>query len=132
MDCPDGARIFVDASLIGLGIRLAAEDERVIHTQHADWPFDAQTRDEEWLAFVGQCGFTVIMRDKRIRYRPREGELLRRFRIPAIVVATSKNLAVDDQVELVQRHWEEIESAIAKEPGLHHLTMSGLERMVTY
>ena len=129
MDCPDGFRIFFDASLTGHAVHLAVEDPRIIYVGHQDWPLSQSATDRDWLAYVGRCGIPVVMRDKRIRTRPGERDALLAAGVTAIVVATSRNLSIAEFADLFERCSDEIEAALVGEPGLHHLTMAGLKPM---
>lgn len=53
--------------------------------QHAEH-FAPDTKDEEWLAIVGQRGWYVLTHDRRIRYKPNEIAAVRTFGIGLFVV----------------------------------------------
>lgn len=130
MTCPEGFRVFVDANLTALGRWLASRGEGFIHVGHKDWTLEPDSIDEEWLDFVGRCGWGVLMRDKAVRYRPRERAMLEKHRMTAIVIATRQNLSFDEQQRLVEKHWVAIEEVYgADEPGIYHLTTAGVRLM---
>jgi len=133
VDCPEGFRVFVDANLTGLGASLASKDPRFIHVGHPDWPLPPDALDEEWLDYVGRCGWCILIRDKRIRYRPREKAMLKRHRMTAVVVATSQNLDLGKQEDLIKQHWDVLKETFEQaRPGLYHLTQSGIRQMEAF
>lgn len=133
MICPEGVRVFVDATLTGLGEQLASRHAGFIHVGHPDWPLAADALDEEWLDVVGRCGWGVLIRDKMIRHRPREKAMLARHRMTAVVLATGRNLAIRQQLELIERHWTELDGVFTRAvPGLYHLTQGGIRQMAAY
>lgn len=130
MRCPKGFRVFVDANLTALGRWLALRDEGFIHVGHKDWTLRPDSIDEEWLDFVGRCGWGVLMRDKAVRYRPRERAMLEKHRMTAIVIATRQNLSFEEQRRLVDEHWEAIDEVYkVGAPGIYHLTTGGVRLM---
>jgi hypothetical protein len=54
--------------------------------------------DEEWLRDVGACGWVVLMKDDRIRYRPAELAALEAAEVRALCL-TAGNLRGSDQAE---------------------------------
>ncbi len=125
-------RIFFDASLIGVAQALEADDERIIYPGHPDWPFSQDTRDEEWLKYIGERDWCVMLRDKRIRYRSSERASLEAHRVRAVVIATSRNLTIAENVALLKRSWGGIEEALAGPPSYRHLTLSGFTTLLEY
>lgn len=130
---PSGAaRFFFDANMIGVGRALARAIPGIVYPGHHDWPFAQGEDDRVWLAYVGDRGWCVIMRDKKIRTRATERAALEAHHVRAVVVATRKNLTIADNVSLLQTHWDDIRTVVAAPAALYHLTLRGLRRMVTY
>lgn len=130
MGCPEGIRVFIDANLTGLGAYLASRSEDFIHVGHPEWPLSPDASDEEWLDFVGDCGWSVLMRDKMIRQRPRERAMLEKHRMTAVVIATRRNLNLAEQQDLIDEHWDALQEVfLSAVPGLYHLTQGGVRQM---
>ena len=83
------ARFFVDENDLALGRSLAHARKDVLHPGHVRLPdVPLGTPDAQWLPIVGELGLVVITRDKKIRSRPAEAELviaagIRGFVLPA-------------------------------------------------
>lgn len=69
-------RWFVDESMIAIGKALASVRNDLVYPGHASCPIDRGMADEDWLPIVGENGWVVLMRDKRIRYRKPERDRL--------------------------------------------------------
>jgi len=125
-------RFFFDASLLGVARIMAQSHDRITYPGHSKWPFGQDEDDETWLQLVGDRGWCAIFRDKRIRYRTTERAALVRHRARAVVVATSRNLTIKDNVALLERHWSDVERTLVDAPALYHLTSAGLRKKLTY
>jgi uncharacterized protein with PIN domain len=106
---------FVDRSLgrwaVPSALR-AAGFEVVAH----DDVFAADTDDDIWLAEAGAQGWIVLMKDDRIRYRPRERAALEAARVQAFAL-TSANLTGEQQAHLLTTHANRIEQFCADHSG---------------
>lgn len=125
-------RIFFDANLIGVARALESVDERIVYPGHPDYPLSQDVPDEQWLRYVGARDWCAILRDKRIRYRSPQQAVLKRFKVRAVVIATSRSLSVAENVDLLRKHWYEIERGLTGPPSFRHLTMSGIQTMLEY
>lgn len=121
-----------DANLIGVARVLEKDDDRIVYPGHKDYPLSQDAPDEEWLRYVGERNWCAIFRDKRIRYRSPQQAVLKEFRVRAVVIATSRSLNIEDNVNLLLRHWDEVEVTLTGPPGFKHLTMSGMKTMFEY
>ena len=74
-------RLKVPGLLRDAGLRLTMLSE------HYGVPGDETVPDEEWLELAGSRGWAVLMKDKRIRYRPHEREAIERFRVCCFCLA---------------------------------------------
>jgi hypothetical protein len=111
-------RLFVDESALGLGKTLALARRDVIHTGHKLIPeVPLGALDTEWIPEVGTRELVVISRDKRIRTKPAEVELLRDHKMRVFWIAGKKDLSTWDTLVRVVRRWDEIERAIATKGG---------------
>jgi hypothetical protein len=92
---PEQLVFFVDRSLgrkiIPGALREAGEEVRV-HDEH----FPQDTRDEVWLADVGQRGWVVLTKDKHIRYRALEIHALRAADVRAFVLTSRGDLSGEE------------------------------------
>ncbi len=71
------ARFFVDENDLALGRSLALARKDVVHPGHTRLPeVPVGTRDRDWLPVAGRLGLIVITRDKKIRSRPVEADLV--------------------------------------------------------
>jgi predicted nuclease of predicted toxin-antitoxin system len=88
---PERLIFFIDRSLgrrvVPNGLRAAGEEVR-IHDEH--FPQDA--KDETWLAAVGRSGWVVLTKDKHIRYRAAEIQVLRAANVRAFVLTSRGDL----------------------------------------
>jgi predicted nuclease of predicted toxin-antitoxin system len=106
---------FVDRSLGQRAVPFALRDtgfQVVIH----DDVFAADTDDEVWLAEAGAQGWIVLMKDDRIRYRPRERAALQAAGVQAFAL-TNANLTGDEQARLLRTHASHIEQFCVEHPG---------------
>lgn len=111
---------------------LPAPWNRIIYPGHSDWPFSQDAPDEEWLRYIGQRDWCVILKDKRIRYRPPQKAVLQAHRVRAVVIATRRNLTIGENVTSLRRNWSGIEASLSGPPSLRHLTLSGFTTMLEY
>lgn len=96
--------IFDENLSVGLvkGLREFGED---VH--HITEYFPAGTPDEEWLKFIGENGWFLITRDKRIRRRPIEKEALKRYKIGTFFLG-GKRIGGWDMIKQVVVMWQRI------------------------
>ena len=84
-------------------------------SEHYGFPGDETVPDEEWLELAGSRGWAVLMKDKRIRYRPHEREAIEKFRVRCFCLA-GRNLPADEMAEQFLRRLPAIARA-CQEPG---------------
>ena len=125
-------RIFFDANLIGVARAIETEKDRIIYPGHPEWPLSQDAPDEDWLRCVGQRDWCVILKDKRIRYRPPQRAVLEAYRVRAVVISTKQNLTIGENAALLRRYWSGIEASLSDPPSLRHLTLSGFPTMLEY
>ena len=86
----------------------------VIHAGHKFIPeAPLGALDTEWIPGVAARGLAVILRDKRVRTKPAEVELLRSHKMRVFWIAGKKDLSTWDTLVRVVRRWDEIERALA-------------------
>jgi hypothetical protein len=106
---------FIDRSLGQRAVPSALRDagfEVVIH----DDVFAPDTDDEVWLAEAGARDWIVLMKDDRIRYRPRERAALEAAWVRAFALTNAK-LTGEEQALLFRMHAGRIERFCAEYPG---------------
>jgi len=116
---PAKLRLFVDESALGLGKVLAMARRDVVHTGHPLVPeVPLGTVDPVWIPAIAGRDLTVIARDKRIRTKPGELELLREHGLRVFWIAGKRDLTTWDALGRLVRRWADIENALAeKGPG---------------
>lgn len=116
---PSQLRLFVDESALGLGRVLAMARRDVVHTGHPLVPeVPLGALDPDWIPAVAARGLAVIGRDKRIRTKPGELELLRGHFLRVFWIAGKRDLPTWDALSRLVRRWADIEDALtAKGPG---------------
>ena len=110
-------RFYVDESALGLGKTLEAARKDVIHVGHRLIPeCPLGTPDPDWMAAVAQRGLVVIGRDKRIRSRPGEREVLQRQGLKVLRVGGAQDLSTWEWLGRFVRHWQTIEEVLEARP----------------
>lgn len=110
-------RFYVDESALGLGKTLAAARKDTIHCGHPLIPeCPLGILDPDWMPIVAAKGYIVIGRDKRIRSRPGERELLRENGLRVLRVGGSQDLSTWDWLGRFVRHWNAIEQIVTDRP----------------
>jgi hypothetical protein len=116
---PSQLRLFVDESALGLGKVLEMARRDVVHTGHPLVPeVPLGTVDPVWIPAVASRGLAVIARDKRIRTKPGELELLRQQGLRVFWIAGKRDLSTWDALSRLVRRWADIEDVLTeKGPG---------------
>lgn len=125
-----GQRFFIDENLLGIGRLLAKVRDDVVYPGHPELAeIPLRTPDLDWLPIIGERGWPVIMRDKRIRTRRPERQALIDHEVRAFCLTTSGNSRSWDLLRVIVRHWDAIEERAA-EPGpyIYGVTGVGLSR----
>jgi len=109
----------VDETSLGLGKALAIARDDTIHIGHPLVPeLPNGTLDPDWIPVVASKGLIVIGRDKHIRTRPGERELLQQHGLRVFRIAGKKDMKTWGYLERLVRHWDAMESAVVeKGPG---------------
>lgn len=106
---------FVDRSLGRWAVPSALRNAGFEVVTHDD-VFAADTDDDVWLAEAGAQGWIVLMKDDRIRYRPRERAALEAAGVQAFAL-TSASLTGEQQAYLLTIHASGMERFCAEHPG---------------
>jgi hypothetical protein len=127
---PPPEKYYVDESMMSIGKALAIVRKDVVHPGHPSCPELPQgVLDPDWLPVVGQRGWAVIMRDKRIRSRPIERQRLLDNGVRAFCLTSAGNRTSWEMLEILVRHWDRIAQQAA-EPGpfIYGVTIGGLSQ----
>lgn len=106
---------FIDRALGSnkLPARLRSNGFKVeVHDDH----FNENTSDIEWLRFVGKKSWYVITKDKRIRYRENEKQLVIEYNIGMFVFTKGKYTS-DEMAEIIIKARRNIENFINRTPA---------------
>lgn len=101
-----------------------------IHLIADHYPNDADNiEDEEWITEGCSRGWSLLSKDKKIRYR--ESELASLGVHGHLFCLANGNLRIDDMAERFDRARRKIEAAVAREPaGFWHVHAGGhIKRM---
>ena len=102
---------------------LKAFGENVVHLREE---FSGSAKDVEWLPSVGQNGWILISRDKKLLKNPAEKELFIKYQVGGILL-DAKGLSICDQVEQIVRNWKTIKrlSSSTKKPFAYRFYSKG-------
>lgn len=124
---------YFDASMLALGMALTiVRDGDVLYPGGPGCPVTtAATPDDEWLRHAGRNGWVVIMRDKRVRRRPRERQALVDHGVTAFCLTGAGNYTSWRILELLVRSWARMEEVVATKPApfIYSITQEGLRRL---
>jgi hypothetical protein len=90
--------------VLARGLREFGED-----AQHLRDAFPPNTPDEVWLPAIGERGWYLVTRDKKIRTRPHQIDALLRSNVGAFTFTQKRDPLRWGWVELVVRRWLEIQ-----------------------
>jgi hypothetical protein len=116
---PAGLRFFADESILGVGKALAIVRTDLVHPGHPLIPeVPVGTLDPDWMPEVAARGLAVLARDRHIRTRPAELELLRQHELRVFWIAGKKDLSSWAKLTRLMRRWDDIDRTLAtKGPG---------------
>lgn len=123
---PEPLVFFVDRALgkkaVPDALRAAGEQVEV----HADH-FPEAAPDADWLRVVGERGWIVLSKDKRIRYRRNETDAIQAARVRAFFLAVSKNLTGQEMGEIFVRSLPAMKQLVesAPPPFIAHVYRDG-------
>jgi hypothetical protein len=125
---PAGLRFFVDESLMGIGKALSYARRDVIHAGHPLTPgAHAGALDPDWMPVVAAADLAVICRDRKLRTRPGEVELLRQHGLRVFYLSGKKDLSNWDYLVRIVRRWGDIERTLEERgPGPWFMAVSDL------
>ncbi|MCY3968116.1 MAG: hypothetical protein OXF21_06095 [bacterium] len=116
---PDGLPdLFLDRSLgrIRVPALLRQASLRLITlAEHYGTPADEDVLDEEWLRLASSKNWVVFMKDKRIRYNPRERDVVAAYSVRCFCLS-SQQLKAEDMAARYVNNLDAITQA-CQEPG---------------
>ncbi len=116
-------RILVPRLLRDAGLRLTTLAE------HYGVPQDEDVADVEWLELAGRNGWTVFLKDARIRSRTVERQALQRFEVRAFCI-TRQDLTAAQMAERYLRHLPAITRACTQPgPFIYAVQESRIDRL---
>jgi hypothetical protein len=85
-------------------------------------------KDSEWLPVVGELGWPVVMRDKRIKERPLERHRFKEYAMKGFVLTGAGNYSRWRTLDLIVRRWDDMTEKAVEEPGpfMYSVTQRGL------
>ncbi len=101
-------RFFVDENIgpdFVKGLRLLGYD----NIEHISEKFPAGTLDEVWLRYVGEMGYVLITKDKKIRKNPKEKAALVKYRIVAFFLGGNE-VGSRQMVKQIINAWDKMEA----------------------
>jgi hypothetical protein len=91
---------------------------------------ETDTHDDVWLPVVGQEGWSAIMRDKRVRFRPGERRAIIDHNVKAFIMTGAGNYSRWQTLDLLVRRWDRMEAIATslKPPFICAITQGGIEQ----
>ena len=112
------ARFFVDENDLALGRSLALARRDVVHPGHKRLPeVPLGLPDARWLPIVGGLGLVIITRDKKIRSRPVEAELVVAAGVRGFVLTSAGDMSTWETLTLLVRQWDALERYLLEHSG---------------
>ena len=106
-----GPTLFIDRDIWSHRLDEALRQAAIPFVAHRDH-FQDDTPDPEWIATVGDRGWVIVTRDRRIRYRANEVAAVRRGRLHMFAL-TSGNVSAAETATIVVKAWPAIQRAVA-------------------
>ena len=114
---PELLRFYVDESALGLGKALTAARTDTVHVGHPLIPECPKgILDPDWMPLVSAKQLVVIGRDRKIRTRPGERELLRDNGVRVFRIGGKRDLSTWDWLCRFTRFWPAMEDVIEARP----------------
>lgn len=112
----DGLRFYVDESIMALAMTLPVlrRDTTACGYPRGSHGVEKGTEDLDWMPRIAARGWIVIGRDKRLRTRPGEKEMMQSTGLRVIRLGGGRDLSSWEYVGLLVRQWDSIENHIAE------------------
>lgn len=107
---------FADENTLGLGKLLQRRGrDDVVFPGHEELPaIPRGTDDLDWLPIVGERGFIVLSRERRIRSRPAELRAYHEHGVRSVWIGAKQDLGPTQQLDLFLRHESRLQREIVK------------------
>jgi hypothetical protein len=126
-------RWFIDENLLKVGRALSQVRRDVVHPGHPNLlQVPRRTPDDVWLAIVGQAGWAVISRDRRIRSRPVNRQRYEQHGVRAFIITGKTEMSDWEKLSLLVRQWTAMErqyAALGPGPWACSVTAAGVTAM---
>ena len=103
-----GVKFFVDANL-GVDLVIGLRCFGRTNIEHISENFEEGVIDEEWLKYVGEKGYAVITKDKKIRKHPKEKILFLKYNIVVFYLGGSQAGIIEIGKQLINA-WDQMEA----------------------
>lgn len=112
-------RFYVDESALGLGKALAIARTDTIHVGHALVPkCPVGTLDVDWMPAIADRGLIAIGRDRRMRTRPAEIQLIKETGLRVFRIGGKRDETTWGRLTWLVRRWDDIEEVVStRGPG---------------
>jgi len=110
----NGITLFIDRDIWSHRLDAALRAASIPFVAHRN-QFPDDTPDAEWIAAVAERGWTILTRDRRIRYRANEAAAVRRGRLHMFAL-TSGNVSAAETATIVVKAWPAIQRGVATTP----------------
>ena len=101
-------KFFVDENL-GLKLVTGLRDLGYTNIEHVEETFNKGTEDEIWLRYVGENGYILITKDKKIRKNPKEKQALLQYKIVAFYLGGSE-MGIKEISKQMINSWQKMEA----------------------
>lgn len=125
-------RFFFDESALGIGRVMAVARADCIFPGHDRSPVQAGAGDVDWIPEVAARGWVGVVRDKRIHKRPAEKGALSAYPLRLLVLTSSGQLSVWEQLRVLVARWDAIEEALRRPPPWIYGVTKRRLREITY
>lgn len=110
-------RFYVDESAVGLGKALEAARRDTIHCGHKLIPeCPLGVLDTDWMPAAAHRDLVAIGRDRKIRTRPGEREILRSSGLRVFRIGGKRDLPTWDWLLRVVSYWDDMEDVVKVRP----------------
>jgi hypothetical protein len=101
LSLPEDFVLYLDENLHNCKPILEALSQHDVKHERHGQHFEAGTEDSVWLPFIGQQGWIVLTKDKRIRFNQLERTAVRRYRVREFYFSSGNYTGAEMAVTLV-------------------------------
>lgn len=123
-------RFYFDESALGVGRVMALARGDCIYPGHDRSPVRAGTGDVNWIPEVSARDWVGVVRDKKIYKRPAERAAPAAYPLRMLVLTSSGQLNVWEQLRVLVARWDAIEEALQQpSPWIYGVTKRRLRNI---